>query len=74
MPEASKYFLPADFTILSPPSATLTLFLFQAQESPYNSLFSFQIGAPSQEEGEEATSSNSIVPSDEIKAKLQESL
>ena len=35
---------------------------------------SFQIGATSQEEGEEATSADSIILSDEIKAKLQESL
>ena len=47
---------------------------FQAQESPDNSLFSFQIGATSQEEGEETTSADSAVLSDEIKARLQESL
>ena len=46
----------------------------QAQESPDNSLFSFQIGATSQEEGEEGTSADPVVLSDEIKAKLQESL
>jgi len=55
-------------------SAILTPPPFQAQESPDNSLFSFQIGATSQEEGEEATSADSITLSDEIKAKLQESL
>ena len=37
-------------------------------------MFSFQIEATSQEEGEEATSADSVVLSDEIKAKLQESL
>ena len=56
------------------PSAILILSFFQVQESPDNSLFSFQIGATSQEEGEEATSADSTVLSDEIKAKLQESL
>ena len=56
------------------PSAILTLSSFQAQESPDNSLFSFQIGATSQEEGEETTSADSAVLSDEIKARLQESL
>jgi hypothetical protein len=56
------------------PSAILTLSFFQAHESPDNCLFSFQIGATSQEEGEEATSADPIVLSDETKAKLQESL
>ena len=37
-------------------------------------MFSFQIGAISQKEGEEATSADSNALSDEIKAKLQESL
>ena len=55
-------------------SAILTLSSFQAQESPDNSLFSFQIGPISQEEGEETSSADSIVLSDEIKAKLQEFL
>jgi len=64
----------ADPITLLFPSAILTLFSFQAHESPDNSLFSFQIGATSQEEGEEATSADSVVLSDEIKAKLQESL
>ena len=64
----------ADPITLLFPSAILTLSSFQAQESPDNSLFSFQIGATSQEEGEEATSADSAVLSDEIKAKLQESL
>jgi len=67
-------FLLADSTILLSLSAVLTLSSFQAQDSPDNSLFSFQIGATSQEEGEEATSADSFVLSDEIKAKLQESL
>ncbi|CAN6373585.1 unnamed protein product [Urochloa humidicola] len=48
--------------------------LKQAQESPDNSLFSFQIGAASQEEGEKETSADSIVLSNEVKAKIQESL
>ena len=64
----------ADPITLLFPSAILTLSSFQAQESPDNSLFSFQIRATSQEEGEEATSADSTVLSDEIKAKLQESL
>ena len=63
-----------DLTIPLSPSAILTPSSFQAQDSLDNSLFSFQIGATSQEEGEEATSANSIALSDEIKAKLQESL
>ena len=42
--------------------------------NPQTSLFSFQIRATSQEEGEEATSADSVVLSDEFKAKLQESL
>ena len=54
-------------------SAISLLFSFQAQESPDNSLFSFQIGATPQEE-EEATSADPVVLSDEIRAKLQESL
>ena len=76
MPEASShfFFFLADPIILLFSSAILILSSFQAQESPDNSLFSFQIGATSQEEGEEATSANSIALSDEIKAKLQESL
>ena len=57
-----------------PSSAILITSPCQAQESPDNSLFSFQIGATPQEEGEEATSADSVVLSDEIKAKLQESL
>ena len=64
----------ADFIIPLHPSAILITYHCQAQESPDNSLFSFQIGATSQEEGEEATSADSVVLSDEIKAKLQESL
>ena len=64
----------ADFIILLSPSATLILSSFHAQEYPNNSLFSFQIGATSQEEGEEATLADSVVLPDEIKAKLQESL
>ena len=56
------------------PSAILTLSSFQAQESPDNSLFSFQIGATSQEEGEETSLVDPIVLSDETKAKFQESL
>jgi hypothetical protein len=56
------------------PSAILIWSSLQAQESPDNSLLSFQIGATSQEEGEEATSADSIILSDEIKAKLQEPL
>ena len=63
----------ADPITLLFPSAILTLSSFQAQESPDNSLFSFQIGSTSQE-GEEATSADLAVLSDEIKAKLQESL
>jgi len=64
----------ADSITLLFPSAILTLSSFQAQESPDNSLFSFQIGFTSQEEGEETSSADSIVLSDEIKAKLQEFL
>ena len=64
----------ADFIIPLPPSAILITSLCQAQESPDNSLFSFQIGTTSQEEGEEATSADPVVLSDEIRAKLQESL
>ena len=63
-------FLLADSTILLSLSAVLTLSSFQAQDSPDNSLFSFQIGATSQEEGEEATSADPVILSDEIKAKL----
>ena len=37
-------------------------------------MFSFQIGATSQEEGEEAASAESAAISDEVKAKLQETL
>ena len=76
MPEVGKqlFFLLADPITLLFPSAILTLSFFQAQESTDNSLFSFQIGATSQEEGEETTSADSAVLSDEIKAKLQESL
>jgi hydroxylamine reductase (hybrid-cluster protein) len=37
-------------------------------------MFSFQIGATSQEEGEEAASVKSVALSDEVKAKLQETL
>jgi len=37
-------------------------------------MFSFQIGATSQEEGEEAASAKSVVLFDEVKAKLQETL
>ena len=50
------------------------MLFFQAQESPDNSLFSFQIGSISQEEGEEAASAESTALSDEVKAKLQETL
>ena len=64
----------ADFVIPLPPSAILITSLCQAQESPDNSMFSFKIGATSQEEGEEATLADSVTLSDEIKAKLQESL
>ena len=64
----------ADFIIPLSPLAILITSPYQAQESPDNSLFSLQIGATSQEEGEEATSADSIALSDEIKAKLQESL
>ena len=64
----------ADPITLLFPSAILTLSSFQAQESPDNNLFSFQIRATSQEEGEETTSADSAVLSDEIKARLQESL
>jgi len=64
----------ADPITLLFPSAILTLSSFQAQESPDDSLFSFHIRATSQEEGEEATSADSAVLSDEIKAKLQKSL
>jgi len=64
----------ADPITLLSPSAILTLSSFQAQESPDNSLFSFQIGATSQKEGEETSSANPVVLSDETKAKLQESL
>ena len=64
----------ADFIIPLHPSAILITSPCQAQESLDNSLFSFQIGATSQEEGEEAISADPVVLSDEIKAKLQESL
>ena len=64
----------ADPITLLSPSAILTLSSFQAQESPDNSLFSFQIRSTSQEEGEETSSADPIVLSDETKAKLQESL
>ena len=64
----------ADPIILLSPSAISILSSFQAQESPDNNLFSFQIGAISRKEGEEATSAGSATLSDEIKAKLQESL
>jgi len=37
-------------------------------------MFSFQIGATSEEEGEEAASAESAAISDEVKAKLQETL
>ena len=75
-PEAGKqpFSLLADPITLLFPSAILTLSSFQAQESPDNSLFSFQIGATSQEEGEETSSADSAVLSNEIKARLQESL
>ena len=63
----------ADFIIPLPSSAILITSPCQAQESPDNSLFSFQIGATPQEE-EEATSADPVVLSDEIRAKLQESL
>jgi len=64
----------ADFITPLHSSAILITSPYQAQESPDNSLFSFQIGATSQEEGEKATSTDPVVLSDEIKAKLQESL
>ena len=64
----------ADRITLLFPSAILTLSSFQAQESPDNSLFSFQIRATSQEEGEETTSADSAVLSDEIKARLQDEI
>jgi len=63
----------ADPITLLFPSAILTLSSFQAQESPDNSLFSFQIEATSQE-GEETSSADSAVLSNEIKTRLQESL
>jgi len=63
-------FLLADSTILLSLSTILTSSSFQAQDSPDNNLFSFQIGATSQEEGEEATSADPVILSDEIKAKL----
>jgi len=62
-----------DFIIPLSSSAILTISPCQAQESPDNSLFSFQIGATPQEEAE-ATSVDPVVLSDEIRAKLQESL
>ena len=46
----------------------------QAQESPDNNIFSFKIRATSQEEGEEIASAESAAISDEVKAKLQETL
>ena len=64
----------ADFIALLSSSAILITSPCQAQESADNSLFSLQIGATLQEEGEEATSADSVILSDEIKAKLQESL
>ena len=75
-PEAGKqpFSLLADLIIPLPSSAILITSPCQAQVSLDNSLFSFQIGATPQEEGEEVTSANSVVLSDEIKAKLQESL
>ena len=76
MPEAGKqlFFLLADPITLLFLSAIITLYSFQAQESPDNSLFSFQIGATSLEEGEETTSADSAVLSDEIKARLQDEI
>ena len=76
MPEAGKklFFLLADPITLLFPSAILILSSFQAQESPNNSLFSFQIWVTSQEEGEETSSADPTVLSDEIKARFQESL
>ena len=64
----------ADFITPLHSSAILITSPCQAKESPDNSLFSFQIGATPQEEGEQATSADPVVLSDEIKAKLQESL
>ena len=63
----------ADFIIPLPSSAILTISPYQAQESPDNSLFYFQIWATPQEE-EEATLADPVVLSNEIRAKLQESL
>ena len=49
------------------------MFSFQVQESLDNSMFSFQIGVISQEE-EGETSAESTALSDDVKAKLQETL
>ena len=61
----------ARFMFFYKPGVTSAILIpspFQAQDSPDNSLFSFQIGATSQEKGEEATSADSVVLADEIKA------
>ena len=71
--EVGVVWIQLTLTLLSP-SAILTLSSFQAQKSLDNSIFSFQIGSTSQEEGEETSSADPIVLSDETKAKLQESL
>ena len=73
MPEPSKYLPSGRFHHSFVSIGHLTSSSFQAQDSPDNSLFSFQIGATFQE-GEEATSADPVILSDEIKAKLQESL
>ena len=62
--------LSRSYNIFCPHRPFWLLFSFQVQESPDNSMFSFQIGATSQEEGEEAASAESIALSDEVKAKL----
>jgi len=73
MPKTSKYLPSGRFHHSFVSIGHLTSSSFHAQDSPDNSLFSFQIGATFQE-GEEATSADPVILSDEIKAKLQESL
>ena len=73
MPEPSKCLPSGRFHHSFVSIGHLTSSSFHAQDSPDNSLFSFQIGATFQE-GEEATSADPVILSDEIKAKLQESL
>jgi len=62
---------PSRFHNIKMLSANLILFS-QAQDSPDNSMFSFQIGVASQEE--EPSSAESAGLSEDIKAKLQEIL